>query len=164
MCRIENYCAIQLKYECWLRDNIWNCKNAKKIHLSLDERLERGGPSWLLNGDSKCTYERGPSLVGSMGSSCQYTRFFSAIVGQIQNNFQLLCDAAFYWYFLEFYIFYIFVTHHSDSSVITGDLSVHLSWLSFADKLWRCWKTKHLCNVHENVVIKNLKKLKMASI
>jgi hypothetical protein len=55
-----------------------------------------------VNGDSKSANERGPSLVGSMGSSCQYTRFFSAVVGQIQNNFQFLCDAAFYGYFLEF--------------------------------------------------------------
>ncbi len=29
------------------------------------------------NGDSKSTNERGPSLVGSLGSSCRYKRFLS---------------------------------------------------------------------------------------
>jgi hypothetical protein len=29
-----------------------------------------------LNGDSKSTNERGPSLVGSLGLSCRYTREF----------------------------------------------------------------------------------------
>jgi hypothetical protein len=28
------------------------------------------------NGDSRSTYERGPSLVGSLGSMCRYKIFF----------------------------------------------------------------------------------------
>jgi hypothetical protein len=39
---------------------------------------------WLLltvetevNGNSKSTNEKGPSLVGSLGSSCRYKRFFA---------------------------------------------------------------------------------------
>jgi hypothetical protein len=43
------------------------------------ERLERGGPCWLveteLNGDSKISNERGRSLVGSLGLLCWYKRF-----------------------------------------------------------------------------------------
>jgi hypothetical protein len=31
------------------------------------------------NGDSKSTYERGPSLVGSLGSLCRYKRFMSCL-------------------------------------------------------------------------------------
>jgi hypothetical protein len=31
------------------------------------------------NGDSRSTYERGPSLVGSLGSSCQCKRFLSCL-------------------------------------------------------------------------------------
>ncbi len=44
------------------------------------------------NGDSKSTQVRGPSLVGLLGLSCQYKRFFpalAALVGQIQNSFFL---------------------------------------------------------------------------
>ncbi len=43
------------------------------------------------NGDSRSTYERGPSLVGLLGSWCQYKRFLSClgcpIVGPVQNFF-----------------------------------------------------------------------------
>jgi hypothetical protein len=44
------------------------------------------------NGDSKRTNERGPFLVGSLGLSCRYKRFFSALaalVGPIQKMFFL---------------------------------------------------------------------------
>ncbi len=54
---------------------------------------------WLLltvktevNGDSKRTNARGPFLVGSLGLSCRYKRFFSALaalVGPIQKMFFL---------------------------------------------------------------------------
>jgi hypothetical protein len=42
------------------------------------ERPERGGPTEA-NGDSWCTNERGPSFVGSFGSSCRYERFLSCL-------------------------------------------------------------------------------------
>jgi hypothetical protein len=32
------------------------------------------------NGDSKSTYARGPSFVGSLGSSCRYKKFLSCLV------------------------------------------------------------------------------------
>jgi hypothetical protein len=41
-----------------------------------------------VNGDSKSTNEKCPSLVGSLGLSCWYKRFFSALaaqVGPVQN-------------------------------------------------------------------------------
>jgi hypothetical protein len=41
-----------------------------------------------VNGDSQSTNERGPSLVGSLGLSCWYKRFFSALAAQggpVQN-------------------------------------------------------------------------------
>jgi hypothetical protein len=46
------------------------------------------------NGDSKSTNERGPSLVGSLGSSCRYKRFLSclgvhALVGPVQTIFPI---------------------------------------------------------------------------
>ncbi len=41
------------------------------------------------NGDSWSTYQRGPSLVGSLRSSCRYYRFFcsalAALVSPVQN-------------------------------------------------------------------------------
>ncbi len=43
-----------------------------------------------VNGDSKSTNERGPSLVSSLGMSCRYKRFcfaLTALVGQIQHVF-----------------------------------------------------------------------------
>jgi hypothetical protein len=47
----------------------------------IPERLERGCPPLTVeteaNGDSESTYERGPSLVSSFGSSCRYKRFLS---------------------------------------------------------------------------------------
>jgi hypothetical protein len=53
-----------------------------------------------VNGDSMSTNERGPSLVGSLGSSCWYKRFLpalAALVGQVQTIiphrtlFHLIC-------------------------------------------------------------------------
>ncbi len=45
-----------------------------------------------VNGDSKSTYEKGPSLVGSFGLSCRYKRFFfnlglDALIGQYEIFF-----------------------------------------------------------------------------
>ncbi len=37
------------------------------------------------NGDSRSTYERGPSLVDSLGSSCQYKRFLSWLVALVSQ-------------------------------------------------------------------------------
>jgi hypothetical protein len=49
------------------------------------------GKWWLVpdsetevNGDSRSTFDRGPSLVGSLGSSCQYKRIL--FVGPIKKN------------------------------------------------------------------------------
>ncbi len=49
-----------------------------------------------VNGDSKSTDERGPSLVGSSGLSCQYKRFFFSlgcssvhVVVAVENTFSL---------------------------------------------------------------------------
>jgi hypothetical protein len=39
-----------------------------------------------VNGDSKRTNEKGPSLVGFLGLSCQYKRALAALVGQGQKN------------------------------------------------------------------------------
>jgi hypothetical protein len=64
----------------------------------LPERLERGAHcAWPLltvetevNGDSKSTNERGPSLVGSLALSCQYNRSaLAALVGPVRNIFFL---------------------------------------------------------------------------
>jgi hypothetical protein len=55
------------------------------------ERPQRGGPCGGVNGDSKSTNKRGPSLVGSLGSSCRYKRLLScllpALVSPVQNIF-----------------------------------------------------------------------------
>jgi hypothetical protein len=55
-------------------------------------RLEVGWPLLTVetevNGDSKRTNERGPSLVGSLASSCRYSRFcpaLAALVSLVQN-------------------------------------------------------------------------------
>jgi hypothetical protein len=61
---------------------------------------ERASEGWLLlnveneaSGDSWSTNERGPSLIGSLGSSCRYKRFLScigcSIVGPVQKYFFL---------------------------------------------------------------------------
>ncbi len=42
-----------------------------------------------VNGDLKSTNKRGPSLAGSLGSSCQYTRFLSCS-GQPSTNYSFL--------------------------------------------------------------------------
>jgi hypothetical protein len=45
-----------------------------------------------MNGDSKSTNERGPSLVGSFGLSCRYKRFvfsLASLVSPVQNIFFL---------------------------------------------------------------------------
>jgi hypothetical protein len=45
-----------------------------------------------MNGDSKSTNKRGPSLVGSLGLSCRYKRFvisLASLVSPVQNIFFL---------------------------------------------------------------------------
>ncbi len=50
-----------------------------------EERTKEGCPGVTAEteaiGDSRSTYERGPSLVGSLGSSCRYKRFLSYLGG-----------------------------------------------------------------------------------
>jgi hypothetical protein len=69
------------------------------------ESAQTRGLWWVYPGDSKGTNERGPSLVGSLGLSCQYKTFYSALtalVGPVQNIFFLtmytisipLCQSA----------------------------------------------------------------------
>ncbi len=55
-------------------------------HLLMWGRPRENREGWPLltietgvNGDSKSTNERGPSLVGSLGLSCRYERFFVLI-------------------------------------------------------------------------------------
>jgi hypothetical protein len=50
------------------------------------------------NGDSECTYDRGPALVGSLGSSCRYKRFLSwaALIGQLENIIPHTYSISFY--------------------------------------------------------------------
>ncbi len=53
-------------------------------HIESETREGWGWPLLTVetevNGDSKSTNERGPSLVGSMGLSCRYNRFLFCIV------------------------------------------------------------------------------------
>ncbi len=55
------------------------------------ERLERCGPCCPVeteaNRDSKSTYERGPSLVGPLGSSCRHNSSSSYLGSPVQNIF-----------------------------------------------------------------------------
>ncbi len=57
-----------------------------------DQRDYRGVAPMLtveteVNGDSKSTNERGPSLAGSLRMSCRYKRFLFCLVGSVQNMF-----------------------------------------------------------------------------
>ncbi len=58
--------------------------NFMALDLSHPERPREGWPLLLTadseaNGDSRSTYERGPSLVGLLGSMCRYKRFMSCL-------------------------------------------------------------------------------------
>jgi hypothetical protein len=55
------------------------------------------------NGDSGSTYERGPSLVGSMGSSCQCRRFLSCLGCSSRPRTKYFCLTVHY--FNTFYPF-----------------------------------------------------------
>ncbi len=54
-----------------------------KVHKKVTNAVYVLSRLWLkteTNGDSRSTYERGLSFVGSIGSSCPYKRFFSWLV------------------------------------------------------------------------------------
>ncbi len=55
------------------------------------ERPERGGLCCPVkteaNGDSRSTYEKGPSLVGPLGSSCRHKRFYMYLGSPVQKYF-----------------------------------------------------------------------------
>jgi hypothetical protein len=69
------------------------------LHSGLDKVTSYGWPLLTVetevNGDSKCTNERGPFLVGSLGLSCRHKKFLflisalAALVGPVQNVFFL---------------------------------------------------------------------------
>jgi hypothetical protein len=69
------------------------------IQYSMPRKTRKGWPLMTdeteVNGDSKSTNDRGPSLVGSLGLSCRrYKRFCSALaalVGPVQNIFSSPC-------------------------------------------------------------------------
>ncbi len=76
------------------------CSEAAPVHSAISGTYpERwGGPCWLLyvteaKGNSRSTYERGPSLVGSLGGSlCRYKRFcpaLASLIGPVPNIFLL---------------------------------------------------------------------------
>ncbi len=61
------------------------------IHWEMDVDTRETREGWPLltveteaNGDSWSIYERGPSLVGSLGSSCRYNSFLSCLGGSSQ--------------------------------------------------------------------------------
>ncbi len=60
----------------------WGREGGRKLNRGLIARETKDGCAILtvetkVNGDSKSTNERGPSLVGSLGSSCRYKRLLS---------------------------------------------------------------------------------------
>jgi hypothetical protein len=117
------------------------------------ERLERGGPCWLLKlrrmgtqrvqikrrmGTQKVQIKRGPSLVGCLGLSCRYKRFCSALaalVGPVQKNF-----------FLAVHYFNSFVLIAQQAGQAAG-----LGRLSLIKCLWEqciCWTWLDCCTAH----------------
>jgi hypothetical protein len=75
-----------------------------------------------VNGDSKSTNERGPSLVGSMGSSCTYKRLLSCLC--------LLWSAQYKIFFFSPYtiLIYVFppIAQQPGQAVVRGRLSLNV--------------------------------------
>ncbi len=99
------------------------------------ERLQSGGPYWLLNwgkwGIKEYTNGRSPSWVGSLGSSCWYKKFLSclgcSIVGPIQNIFFLTVH-----YFKSF----VPIAQQAGQAVVSGRLSLNVClWLDIKNKI-----------------------------
>jgi hypothetical protein len=71
-----------------------------------------------VNGDSKSTNERGPSLVISLCLSCRYKRFLFSLgcsSGQLQNIFFLT---------LHFFNFFVPIAQKAGQAAVLGRLSL----------------------------------------
>jgi hypothetical protein len=78
-----------------------------------------------VNGDSKSTNETGPYLVGSLGLSCQYKRFCSALValvGQVENIFFLT---------IHYFNSFIAIAQKAGQTVVPGTLSLSMRLCSY---------------------------------
>jgi hypothetical protein len=88
----------------------WSLMQSYRCHLCSDFR--ETGEGWLTveteaNGDSKSTKERGLSIVCSLGSLCQYKRFFSCLG---------CCSRPSTKYFLPLRTLFQFICPHSPAS------------------------------------------------
>jgi hypothetical protein len=75
-----------------------------------------------VNGDSKSTNERGPSLVSSYRLSCLYMRFFSAssaVVGQIENIIFLT---------IHYFNFFVSIAQQAGQEVVLGRQSLNMGF------------------------------------
>ncbi len=99
--------------------------------ITPDRETRKGWPLLTVetetNGDSKSTNERSPSLIGSLGSSCQYERFFfcsvlAALVAQYKIYFYPTVH-----YFNSF----VLIAQQAGPAVVQGRLSLDAClWLT----------------------------------
>ncbi len=88
-----------------------------------------------VNGNSKRTYERGPSLDGSLGLSWQYKRLYSALtalVGPVQKIF----------FTGHYFNYFVPVAQQAGQAAVLGRLSLNLCpW--FKMMLWHRWHAEN---------------------
>ncbi len=129
---------------------------------SISERRERGSPCWLLllklrqMGTKEvllyCTHERGPSLVGSSGSLCQYKRFLFCL-GCSSRPVQNI-------HFLTIHYFNSFVRNgqKAGQAVVPGPLSLNMClWFILSFEIMKIkicasdCKCIHTCKLYSKV-------------
>jgi hypothetical protein len=102
--------------------------------IQVKHRVNREGWPLLtvkmeVNGDSKSTNERGPSLVGSLGSSCRTRDFYpvlAAVVSPVQNILFLA---------VHYFNLCVPIAQQPGQEVVQGRLSLCVSGQTYLDYL-----------------------------
>jgi hypothetical protein len=105
----------------------WLARRSCMVRMSVAERETREG--WPLlsveteaNGDSKITNESGPSLVGSLVSSCRYKRFLSCLDCSSRPSTKYFFFLIVYTFFNSFFP----IAQQAGRAVVQGRLSLNV--------------------------------------
>ncbi len=125
----------------------------KTIHYWVYFRETREGWCALLiveteaNGDSKSSNERGPSMVGSLGSSCLYKRFcpaLAALVGPVENIF---------FGTLHYFNSFVPIAQHAGQAVVQSRLSLNVClWCTLTSHQWK-WEEQRRSLLFSSLIL-----------
>jgi hypothetical protein len=114
------------------------CDTYKLIYCT-EQWCFRSAQHKYVAASSKSTYERGPSLVGLLGSSCQFTRILSCLGCFSRPSINLFPLIAHY------FNSFVPITHHAGHAVVPDRLSLNIClfywhWSKLWGALHKLWK------------------------